>query len=150
MADNVEPRRTVLVLCTGNSARSIMAEAYINHAWGSSWRAMSAGSKPTGRVNPFAIETLEAQGIEVPPDVHSKSWDMFSGGSAAPIDLVLTVCDNAANETCAHFSGPARKVHLPFPDPAAEEGSDEARRRAFRSVFEAMRPRLDDVLKPAD
>ncbi len=149
MPDTVTSRRTVLVLCTGNSARSIMAECYINHAWGSSWRVVSAGSKPTGRVNPFAIETLKAEGIEVPPDARSKSWDEFSGASSAPIDLVLTVCDNAANETCPRFPGPARKVHLPFPDPATEDGDDEARRGAFRGVFEAMRPRLDEVLKRA-
>ncbi len=150
MQNTSKSRRTVLVLCTGNSARSIMAEAYINHGWGGAWHAVSAGSKPTGRVNPLAIETLEVAGIPTAECMRSKSWDEFTGPAAPAIDLVLTVCDNAASETCPQFPGPARKVHLPFPDPAAALGTDDARRRAFRDVLDEMRPRLDALLNASD
>lgn len=138
--------KTVLVLCTGNSARSIMAEAYLNHVGAGRWRAESAGSKPTGRVNPFALAALAEAGIAAPAGARSKSWDEFVQPNAPPIDLVITVCDNAANEVCPHFPGPARKVHLPFPDPADATGSDAAKLAAFRTVFAAMRPKLDAVL----
>ena len=139
--------KTVLVLCTGNSARSIMAEAYLNHIGAGRWRAVSAGSKPTGRVNPFALAALAEAGIAAPTDARSKSWDEFAGPGAPPIDLVITVCDNAANEVCPHFPGPARKVHLPFPDPADATGTDVAKLAEFRTVLAAMRPRLDRVLQ---
>jgi arsenate reductase (thioredoxin) len=143
--------KTILVLCTGNSARSIMAEAYINHTGGNhtggaGWRAVSAGSKPTGRVNPLALEALSELGIPAPAKVHSKSWDTFAGSGSTMIDLVLTVCDNAAGETCPHFPGPARKVHLPFPDPATAMGSHAEQLAVFRAVFADMRSQLDHLL----
>ena len=120
-----------------------MAEGYINQAPEGRWRAVSAGSKPTGRVNPLALAALAEAGIRAPANPRSKSWDEFSGPTAPAIDLVLTVCDNAANDTCPHFPGPARKVHLPFPDPAAVEGSDAQRLAAFRDVLATMRPKLE-------
>ena len=138
--------RTILVLCTGNSSRSIMAEAYINHAGAGRWRALSAGSRPTGWVNPLALAALADAGVPLPDGARSKSWDEFTGPGAPAIDLVLTVCANAANETCPHFPGPARRVHMPFPDPAAAEGSEAQRLAAFRAVLHAMRPRIDALL----
>ena len=111
--------KAILVLCTGNSARSIMAEAYLNHIGRGEWVAFSAGSKPTGRVNPFALAALSAAAIPAPMNPRSKSWDEFAAPGAPPLDLVLTVCDNAANETCPNFAGRHRTVHLPFADPAA-------------------------------
>lgn len=138
--------KTVLVLCTGNSARSIMAEAYINHIGAGAWEAVSAGSNPTGRVNPFALKALEASGIPVPSDAQSKSWAVFAAPGSRPIDLVLTVCDNAAGEPCPNFPGAGLKVHLPFPDPAAVNGSDEQRLQAFQDIFAMMRPKLDALV----
>ena len=138
--------KTILVLCTGNSARSIMAEAYINQVGGGRWCAVSAGSKPTGRVNPLALATLAEAGIAAPSQPRSKSWDEFAGPAAPALDVVLTVCDNAANETCPHFPGPARKTHMPFPDPAAVDGTEAERLRAFKDVFALMRPRLDALV----
>jgi arsenate reductase (thioredoxin) len=139
--------KTILVLCTGNSARSIMAEAYLNHIGGGRLQAVSAGSNPTGRVNPLAIAALADAGIPPPAEPRSKSWNAFSQPGAPPIDLVLTVCDNAANEACPHFPGPARKIHLGFPDPAAATGSDAEKLAAFRQVFADMRPKLDELAK---
>lgn len=143
--------KTILVLSTGNSARSIMAEAYLNHIGQDQtgrrrWRAVSAGSKPTGRVNPFALKTLLTAGIPAPASARSKSWHEFTEPSGGAIDVVLTVCDNAAGETCPYFPGPARKIHLGFPDPAATEGSDTAKAESFRSVFAAMGPKLDALM----
>ena len=138
--------KTILVLCTGNSARSIMAEAYLNHIGGKHWHAVSAGSQPTGRVNPLALSTLVYAGIPLPANSRSKSWDEFARVGAPPIDLVLTVCDNAANETCPHFPGPARKIHIGFPDPAAAEGTDAQKQTAFTSIFDRMRPELDALM----
>ena len=138
--------KTILVLCTGNSARSIMAEAYLNHIGQGLWRAVSAGSQPTGRVNPFALTTLISAGIPAPSAARSKSWHEFSRPGSPPIDVVLTVCDNAANETCPHFPGSAQKIHIGFPDPAATDGSDAAKAESFRAVFAAMRPKLDALV----
>ena len=119
--------KTILFLCTGNSARSIMAEAYMNHmgkdAPGGGWRAYSAGSKPTGKPNPFALETLKAHGIDLIEPARSKSWDEFAAEGAPALDVVVTVCDNAAAETCPvwpHKQGQAPlKLHWGFPDPTA-------------------------------
>lgn len=141
--------KTVLVLCTGNSARSIMAEALINHIGGGRWRAVSAGSQPTGRVNPFAIEALRLAGIPPPGEPRSKSWDEFARPDAALINLVITVCDNAANETCPRFPGRARTVHVGFPDPAAVEGSAAAKLDAFRTVLEDIKSKLPPLLTGA-
>jgi arsenate reductase len=138
--------KTVLFLCTGNSARSIMAEAYMNAKGAPGWRAYSAGSKPTGRPNPFALETLSASGIN-PGAPRSKSWDEFAAPGAPAIDVVVTVCDNAASEACPLF--PARagtapeRLHWSFPDPAAVTGSDADKRAAFDRVFADIRARID-------
>jgi arsenate reductase (thioredoxin) len=141
--------KTVLVLCTGNSARSIMGEALINHLAAGRWRAVSAGSHPTGRVNPFALQALAAAGIPPPHMPRSKSWDEFARPDAAPIDLVITVCDNAASETCPRFPGGARTVHMPFPDPAALDGTDAEKLHAFQSVLADMQPKVTALMGSA-
>lgn len=123
-----------------------MAEALINSLGAGQWRAVSAGSKPTGRVNPFALAALKAAGIPPPEMPRSKSWNEFATTGAPPIDLVLTVCDSAANETCPRFHGPARVVHLPFPDPAAVEGSDTIILDAFQTVLADMQRMLPSLL----
>ncbi len=144
----------ILFLCTGNSARSIMAEAYMNHAGAGRWRAWSAGSKPTGAPNPFALETLTRH--DIPAGVgadapRSKSWDEFARDDAPLMDAVATVCDNAAGETCpvwpaAEGKAPAR-LHWSFPDPAAAQGSDDDKRAAFDRVFADIRAAIDAFLK---
>ena len=138
--------KTVLVLCTGNSARSIMAEALINHLGEGRWQAVSAGSHPTGVVNPFALQALAEAGIPSPPDARSKSWQEFAEVASAPIDLVITVCNNAANETCPRFPGPARVVHLPFDDPASAQGTELEKLDAFRMVLRKMAEQLPRLL----
>ncbi|MEO1013984.1 MAG: arsenate reductase ArsC [Pseudomonadota bacterium] len=141
--------RNILFLCTGNSARSIMAEAYMNHAGAGAWRAFSAGSTPTGTPNPFAIETLAAHGIDAGAP-RSKSWDEFATPEAPIMDAVITVCDNAAGEACPVW--PKRngeepvKLHWSFPDPAAAEGTDAEKRAAFEGVFADIRTRIDAFL----
>ena len=137
--------RTVLILCTGNSARSIMAEAYINQAGNGAWRAYSAGSQPTGAPNPFALSTLSEAGVPA-GEARSKSWDEFAGPGAPAMDVVITVCDNAANETCPVWPGAPRTLHWPFPDPAAVDGSDADKALAFREVFAAIRAKADAFL----
>ncbi len=146
--------RNILFLCTGNSARSIMAEAYMNEAGRGHWRAWSAGSKPTGAPNPLAIETLSAAGIPAtggdgPP--RSKSWDEFSRADAPLMDVIVTVCDNAAGETCPVWptrpGASPRKLHWSFPDPAAAAGDLGARRAAFAQVFHDIRKRIDGFLE---
>ena len=146
--------RNILFLCTGNSARSIMAEAYMNHAGAGRWRAFSAGSKPAGAPNPFALETLQTHAIPVPGDKaapRSKSWDEFAGPDAPVMDVVATVCDNAAAEVCPVWPAQDGKapsmLHWSFPDPAAAEGDDAARRAAFETVFSAIAGRIDAFLK---
>ena len=151
--------RNVLFICTGNSARSIMAEAYMNAAGEGRWRAFSAGSQPTGTPNPFAIETLRnhnipiADGNDAP---RSKSWDEFSdaapnGDPAPPLDVVVTVCDNAAGEVCPLWptreGERTRKLHWGFPDPAAAQGTDADKRAAFEEIFAEIRMQIDAFLK---
>lgn len=141
--------KSILFLCTGNSARSIMAEAYMTKAGAPGWRAYSAGSKPTGRPNPFALETLAAHGVAA-PDARSKSWDEFASPGAPAIDVVVTVCDNAAGETCPVFFAPGgaqpQRLHWSFPDPAAATGTDADKRAAFETVFADIRRRIDAFL----
>ena len=132
----------VLFLCTGNSARSILAEAYLNHAGKGRFRAHSAGSKPTGKVNPLALALLKEECI--PASARSKSWDEFTAGPR--MDLVVTVCDNAAGEVCPVWPGAPRKAHWGVDDPAAVQGSDEERRAAFRRAFEELKQRIDAFL----
>lgn len=126
----------ILVLCTGNSARSILGEVLINELGGGAVRAYSAGSHPTGRVNPGAIAKLEQEGHRI-DQLESKSWDRFSGDEAPRIDLVLTVCDNAAGETCPIWNGAPVTVHWGIPDPAIDADFESAYRRLRRRI-EAM------------
>jgi len=138
--------KNVLFLCTGNSARSIMAEVMLNHLGRGRFRAFSAGSHPTGKVNPIALETLEALGIK-PSAVRSKSWEEFAAPGAPPIDLVLTVCDSAAAETCPVWPGRPVGAHWGVEDPAAVEGSDDERRAAFRRAATVLRLRIERLLE---
>ncbi len=124
----------VLFLCTGNSARSIMAEALLNHLGGGQYQAHSAGSQLTGQVNPLAIDTLAKAGVPVGEPI-SKNWDAFAGDGAPPIDVVITVCDNAAAETCPVWPGHPTTAHWGFADPAAADGSETERREEFERVF---------------
>ncbi len=126
----------VLVLCTGNSARSILGEVLINDIGAPALRAFSAGSQPVGKVNPGAIEKLEHEGHPV-NGLESKSWDRFSGPDAPPIDIVITVCDNAAGESCPIWNGAPVTTHWGIPDPAADGDFDAAYAR-LRARIEAM------------
>jgi arsenate reductase len=135
----------VLFLCTGNSARSILAEAILNHAGRGRFRAYSAGSHPAGKVNPYAIELLQKQGLVV-ADLRSKNWDEFGEKSAAPgapnFDFVFTVCDNAAGEVCPVWPGQPMTAHWGVADPAAATGSDDDKRRAFSQAFGQLNRRI--------
>lgn len=139
-----EPKH-VLILCTGNSARSIMAEAIFNRRGGGRWRAWSAGSQPTGEPNPFALRQLEAEGYET-GFARSKSWDEFAGDDAPKMDLVVTVCDSAAEETCPLWPGAPARAHWGVPGPAAVEGSEEQRRAAFEEAYRALHDRITAFL----
>lgn len=126
-----------LFLCTGNSARSILAEATLNALGGDRFRGLSAGSRPTGEVNPFALRQLESAGI--PADgLRSKSWDAFVGGD--DIDIVITVCDSAAGESCPALPGRPPTAHWGIPDPAA--ATDDAAPAAFAAAWELLRDRI--------
>lgn len=122
-------KRRVLFLCTGNSARSQMAEGLVNHYLGDRWQAYSAGTLPTGQVHPLAIQAMAEQGIDISAH-HSKSTDEFS---RAEFDVVVTVCDDAA-ENCPVWLRQGRTVHIGFPDPAKATGSPEAQLAVFRQV----------------
>ena len=124
----------VLVLCTGNSARSVLAECLINDLGGGRWKAYSAGSRPTGAVNPLSLEILHEKGHAI-EGLRSKSWDEFATPEAPEMNLVITVCDNAAGEVCPIWPGHPSKLHIGFPDPAAAEGSHEERLAVFRAVY---------------
>lgn len=130
-----------LVLCAGNSARSIMVEGLINVLGKGRLRAYSAGSCPTGRVNPFAIEQLNEFGY-VADDLRSKSWDEFTVSGAPPMDLVITVCSNAGGEVCPVWPGAPAMAHWDFEDPAAVEGSDDDKRAAFAEICTQIRRRV--------
>ena len=131
----------VLFLCTGNSARSIMAEALLNH-WGQGrFRAFSAGSHPKGQVHPLALEMLQRMHLPT-AGFRSKSWDEFATPDAPPLDFVFTVCDNAAKETCPIWPGQPMTAHWGISDPAAVEGSDEAKLRAFRTTYRELDARI--------
>lgn len=131
----------VLILCTGNSARSIMAEALINTMGQGRFRAYSAGSHPTGKVNPFAIEKVES--VKYPTEnLRSKSWDEYATPDAPKMDFIITVCDNAAGEMCPVWPGQPISAHWGFEDPAAVEGTDDEKRRAFEQTFRHMMNRV--------
>lgn len=132
----------VLFLCTGNSARSIIAEALLNSLGDGRFVAYSAGSHPTGAVNPLAVEELRR--LRIPTDgLRSKGWDEFAGPDAVPMDFVLTVCDRAAGELCPAWPGQPITAHWGMPDPAVVEGSDEVKRKAFHDVAVMMKRRID-------
>ena len=130
----------VLVLCTGNSARSVMAEGLINVMGHGRFKAYSAGSKPTGIVNPLAIEQLQSIGYPT-ETLRSKSWNEFSGADAPHLDFVITVCDNAAGETCPVWFGAPVTAHWSFPDPGVS-GTEEERRADFAKVFRQVMNRV--------
>lgn len=136
----------VLVLCTGNSARSVLAECLINDLGGGKWKAYSAGSHPTGKVNPLSIEILREKGHAV-EGLRSKSWDEFAAADAPRMDLVITVCDNAAGEICPIWPGAPRKMHVGFPDPAAAEGSPEQRLAVFRDVYAMIEAKMRRLIE---
>ena len=131
----------VLFLCTGNSARSIMAEAILNHKAKGHLTAYSAGSHPAGAVRPEALKQLELAGIST-TGLRSKSWDEFAGGSAPPMHFVFTVCDNAANEVCPFWPGQPMTAHWGIPDPVAVKGTPEEISRAFRDAFSVLDRRI--------
>ncbi len=131
----------VLFLCTGNSARSIMAEAFTNELGQGRFRAYSAGSRPTGEVNTFALEEISARGA-LAEGARSKSWNEFAVLGAPPLDFVFTVCDNAAGEVCPHWPGQPMTAHWGIEDPAAVEGSDLDKRRAFAQAAGFLRRRI--------
>jgi protein-tyrosine-phosphatase len=135
----------VLFLCTGNSARSILAEAYLNSAGKGRFKAYSAGSKPGGGVNPLALELLERSRIDT-AGLRSKSWDEFAQPGAPTMDFVFTVCDNAAAEPCPYWPGQPMTAHWGVPDPAAAQGSDEDKRRAFILAFRTLSRRINLML----
>jgi arsenate reductase len=125
---------SVLFLCTGNSARSIMAEAIMNHKGGPYFTAFSAGSHPSGSVRPEALQQLEAAHLPI-QGFRSKSWDEFARPGAPKLDFVFTVCDNAANEVCPIWPGQPITAHWGVPDPAAVHGSEQQVEKAFRDAF---------------
>lgn len=141
----------VLILCTHNSARSVLSEGMLNH-WakrlGKDVQAHSAGSAPSGRINPFAVEALQNAGIDT-SGYRSKSWDEFTTPEAAPMSIVITVCDSAAAEQCPVFfggNGQPVKVHWGYPDPSNAEGGDEGKRRAFELTRQAIGYRMLQLL----
>jgi protein-tyrosine-phosphatase len=131
----------VLFLCTGNSARSIMAEALLNRLGKGRFQAFSAGSHPTGRVHPMTLATLEQNHLSV-QQARSKSWDEFATADAPPMHFVFTVCDNAAQETCPVWPGQPMTAHWGIADPAAVNGSDEDKQRAFTLAFRELSARI--------
>lgn len=142
----------VLILCTHNSARSVLGEGMLNH-WakhlGKDVRAFSAGSAPSGRVNPFALEALQAAGVDT-AGCRSKSWDEFTSTDATPLSIVITVCDSAAAEQCPVFfggTGQPVKVHWGYPDPSDAEGGEPGKRRAFELTRQAIGYRMLQLLQ---
>jgi arsenate reductase len=131
----------VLFLCTGNSARSILAEGIVNH-WGKGrFKGFSAGSQPKGQVHPYALDQLASLGMST-SGLFSKSWDVFAVAGAPQMDFVFTVCDNAAGEACPVWPGQPITAHWGIPDPAAVEGSEMDKRNAFREAFASLDTRI--------
>lgn len=139
----------VLILCTHNSARSVLSEGMLNY-WaqrlGKDVRAYSAGSAPSGRLNPFALEALNQAGVDT-SSYRSKSWDEFTGPGAPEMRIVVTVCDSAAAETCPYWPGSPVKVHWGYPDPSNALGGDEGKRQAFELTRQAIGYRMLQLLQ---
>jgi arsenate reductase len=135
-------KRSVLFLCTGNSCRSVLAEATFNALAGSEWRAMSAGSHPTGTIHPRSLALLQREGIST-EGLHSKSW---TGLPAIP-DIVITVCGNAAGETCPAYLGPVLRSHWGVDDPAKATGTDAEIDARFEQAYRTLRARIEAFLK---
>ena len=131
----------VLFLCTHNSARSVLAEVLLNQLGRGRFKAYSAGSHPSGRVNPFALELLERNRLPT-ADLRSKGWDEFAGPDAPPLDFVFTVCDQAAGEMCPIWPGQPVSAHWGIEDPAAVQGSDDEKRKAFFKAYNQLQNRL--------
>jgi arsenate reductase len=136
------PAYNVLFLCTGNSARSILAEAILNHRGAPNFHAFSAGSHPTGSVNPFALKQLAVANLPV-EELYSKSWDEFAKPGAPKMDFVVTVCDSAAAEICPVWPGHPATAHWGIPDPAAVTGSGAEIARAFLDAFVTLERRIE-------
>jgi protein-tyrosine-phosphatase len=137
-----EPLYTVLFLCTGNSARSILAEAILNKEGQGKFRAFSAGSQPKGSVNPYALRLLQSLGHETTA-LRSKSWDEFAKPGAPEFDFIFTVCDSAAGEACPYWPGKPMTAHWGIPDPAAMEGSPAEIAAAFSETFRMLSRRIE-------
>ncbi|MBN9567079.1 MAG: arsenate reductase ArsC [Alphaproteobacteria bacterium] len=137
----IERPYNVLFLCTGNSARSILAESILNHAGKSQFRGWSAGSHPKGTVHPLALVLLRQIGLPI-EGLRSKSWEEFAAPGAPEMDYVFTVCDNAAGETCPIWPGHPITAHWGVPDPAAVEGTEAAQMLAFRDAFRMLERRI--------
>ena len=142
MADRVY---NVLFLCTHNSARSVLAEAVLNHLAGDRFKAFSGGSSPAGKVNRLAIETLQKARFET-DGLRSKSWNEFAGPDAPKIDFVFTVCDNAAGEVCPIWPGQPIKAHWGLADPSRVEGDDETKRAAFFKTYQEISRRVREFI----
>lgn len=138
----IQPPFNVLFLCTGNSARSIMAEALLNRIGAGKFRAFSAGSQPTGAVNAYAMDLLKRRNHDV-SDLRSKDWSEFTGDGAPDMDFVITVCDRAAGELCPVWPGQPVTAHWGFPDPADAQGNDAEIRLAFAGVYRELTNRLE-------
>ena len=136
------PIYNVLFLCTGNTARSVLAEGILRKAGAGQFRAFSAGSQPKGVVSPFALKVLDSYGYPA-IGFRSKSWDEFSGPQAPVMDFVFTVCDSAAGETCPFWPGQPMTAHWGIPDPAVVAGTDIEKEAAFVTAFKQMRNRIE-------
>jgi arsenate reductase len=132
----------VLFLCTHNSARSVLAECLLNHLGAGRFRAYSAGSQPSGKVNPFALQALSEVGVDI-SGVRSKGWEEFSQPGAPVMDLIITVCDSAAGEVCPMWPGQPATAHWGYADPSTTTGPDAARLMAFRDTMTLIRRRLE-------
>jgi arsenate reductase len=141
----VKSSHNVLFLCTGNSARSILAEAYLTSAGRGRFTAYSAGSHPAGKVNPFALELLEKNRLPT-AGLRSKNWDEFARAGAPRLDFVFTVCDNAAGETCPVWPGQPVTAHWGVADPAAVVGAEQDKRKAFLRAFTELSARINLLL----